>query len=133
MPLTMTPARQACMTKREPIFVKSPSKADLERMKLNDAVVRYDPEKCKCAYGCPTKDHASYAECLRSKGVGYAPTIFSSAQKHWDAELHAYKSATDQGIQPSGTSMKQINDAVEISQRTGKAFDAANVMESLNG
>jgi hypothetical protein len=87
----------------------------------------------KCASGCRTKNHASYAECLRSKGVGYAPTIFSSAQKHWDAELHAYKAATDQGIQPSGTSMKQINDAVEISQRTGKAFDSANVMESLNG
>jgi hypothetical protein len=87
----------------------------------------------QCSSGCRTRDHKSYAECLKSKGVSHPPTILSSAQKHWDAELAAYGAAMKQGINPAGTSMKQINDAVEISQRTGRAFDAANVVESING
>jgi hypothetical protein len=86
-----------------------------------------------CSSGCRTKDHKSYAECLKSKSVSHPPTILSSAQKHWDAELAAFGAAERQGIHPSGTSMKQINDAVEISQRTGRAFDAANVVESISG
>ena len=86
-----------------------------------------------CSSGCRTRDHSSYAECLRSKSVSHPPTILSSAQKHWDAELAAFGAAERQGIHPAGTSMKQINDAVEISQRTGRAFDAANVVESISG
>jgi hypothetical protein len=42
----------------------------------------------------------------------------------WDAELKAYRSAREQGIQPDGTSMKQIQKAVEVSNKTGKAYGA---------
>ena len=65
--------------------------------------------------------------------MGLTPTLLSTSQKHWDAELKAYDSAVKQGIQPSGTKMKNITDAVEISQRTGKAFDATNPLGSLGG
>jgi hypothetical protein len=42
----------------------------------------------------------------------------------WDAELKAYKDARAQGIQPDGTSMKQVQKAIDISQKTGKAYGA---------
>jgi hypothetical protein len=42
----------------------------------------------------------------------------------WDAELKAYKDARAQGIQPAGTSMKQVQKAVDISNKTGKAYGA---------
>ena len=46
------------------------------------------------------------------------------SQKKWDAELNAYSNARRQGIQPAGTSMAKIRDAVEKSDKAGKAFDA---------
>lgn len=49
----------------------------------------------------------------------------------WDREIQAYRDARRQGVQPSGTTMKQVQDAMEISQRTGKAFQADDVMGSI--
>ncbi len=57
-------------------------------------------------------------------GVGDANSKVSMSTSKWDAELKAYKDARAQGIQPAGTSMKQIQKAVEISNKTGKAFGA---------
>lgn len=57
-------------------------------------------------------------------GVGDANSKVSMSTTKWDAELKAYRSARDQGIQPAGTSMKQIQKAVEISNKTGKAYGA---------
>lgn len=83
----------------------------------------------KCSTGCPTQDHATYGECMRSKGtkVAYcnsATGMDYTAQKKWDKELDAYKEAKRQGIQPSGTRMPQIQAATEISDRTGEAYKA---------
>ena len=47
------------------------------------------------------------------------------SQKKWDAELNAYASARKQGIQPAGTSMRTIEDALKKSDKAGKAFDAS--------
>lgn len=44
--------------------------------------------------------------------------------KKWNAELQAYRDARAQGIQPSGTSMKQIQDAHTASEVMGKAYNA---------
>lgn len=46
-------------------------------------------------------------------------------QKKWDGELNAYRAARAQGIQPKSTRMVDIQAAVEISNKTGKAFDAS--------
>lgn len=46
------------------------------------------------------------------------------SQKKWDAELNAYSAARKQGIQPAGTSLKAVQDAVDKSNKAGKAFDA---------
>lgn len=82
-----------------------------------------------CTTGCPTRDHASYAECLRSKGtrVAYCNSAGgwdATRQRKWDAELDAYRDARAEGIQPAGTRMKDIVEAKRISDATGKAFQA---------
>jgi hypothetical protein len=75
--------------------------------------------------------HPEYVEgCFGCKistlelGVGDANSHVSMSKTKWDAELKAYKDARDQGIQPAGTSMKKIQQAVEISNQTGKAYGA---------
>lgn len=81
----------------------------------------------RCSSGCRTKDHASYHECLRSKGVGTylaAPSkgLDGSAQKRWDRELDAYRAARREGIQPDGTTMAKIEEARRASDSHGAAY-----------
>jgi hypothetical protein len=56
--------------------------------------------------------------------TGDANNKKAMSDKKWNAELKAYKDARSQGIQPSGTSMKKIQEAVDISNKTGKAYGA---------
>jgi hypothetical protein len=82
-----------------------------------------------CTSNCPTQDHRSWGECVRSKGlkIAYANSAGGmdlSAQKRWDKDLDAYRAARAQGIQPSGTSREQVERAVAISNETGSAFTA---------
>jgi len=57
-------------------------------------------------------------------GTGDAGRADSMSQKKWNRELDLYKSARRQGIQPAGTSSKQIQKAIDDSNKVGKAFDA---------
>lgn len=75
--------------------------------------------------------HPEYVEgCFGCKvstlemGVGDANSKVSMSTTKWDAELKAYKDARAQGIQPAGTSMKAVRKAVDISNKTGKAYGA---------
>jgi hypothetical protein len=75
--------------------------------------------------------HPEYVEgCFGCKvstlemGVGDANSKVSMSTTKWDAELKAYKDARAQGIQPDGTSMKAVQKAIDISQKTGKAYGA---------
>lgn len=83
-----------------------------------------------CSSGCPTQDHATYGECLRAKSTRVAYTNSANGwdatrQKKWDAELQAYRDARSEGIQPAGTSMRKIDEAKAMSDRSGRAFDAS--------
>lgn len=82
-----------------------------------------------CRTGCATKDHESFADCLRNAGtrVAYANSAGGwdySRQKSWDSELTYYRETVAQGIQPSGTTRDKIDAAVAISDRTGKPYRA---------
>lgn len=57
-------------------------------------------------------------------GTGDATAGRAMTQKKWNKELDAYASARKQGIQPAGTSMAKVQEAVEASNKVGKAFDA---------
>lgn len=47
-----------------------------------------------------------------------------TTNKKWDKELQSYRDARAQGIQPTGTTTQAVRAAVEISNKTGVAFDA---------
>lgn len=89
-----------------------------------------------CRSGCLTQDHASYAECLRecAPRVIYANEAARhdyTAQKRWDQELSDYRDALSQGIEPAGTDRRSIDQAVRLSDATGKAFDAHSPTSNL--
>jgi len=80
-----------------------------------------------CSSGCPTQNHRTYGECLRSKRqmVAYCRSAYgadASRQKLWDRELDLYKSARDAGIQPDGTGMDKIRFAMEQSEKHGMRY-----------
>jgi hypothetical protein len=79
-----------------------------------------------CTSGCRTKDHASYADCLKGKGVrvGGVGTQDRTAQKKWDADLDAYSAARRQGIQPASTKRADVDAAVRVSEKVGRPYDA---------
>ena len=78
-----------------------------------------------CSTSCPSKDHASFGECLRAKSLNVSPNIsdsYSARQGAWDKELDNYDKAVSQGVRPSGTKQHQIDQAMKISDATGVAF-----------
>lgn len=46
--------------------------------------------------------------------------------KNWDNRLAAYQKTVAQGIEPKGTDWGSINQAQQISDRVGKAYDGVN-------
>lgn len=79
-----------------------------------------------CSSSCLTQDHGTFGACMRAKNLQLNPNLSNTgASKAWDRELQAYRDARSQGIQPSGTTMKKIREAEEISQKTGQAFKGA--------
>jgi len=84
-----------------------------------------------CSSRCPTPGaHTTFGECIRAMNlkVGYCRSAAGwdlTRQKAWDKELSDYRDARRQGIQPEGTSTAKIRQAVDISNKAGKAFDAA--------
>lgn len=81
----------------------------------------------RCTGGCRTQDHASYAQCLRAKNTGTylaSPSrgLDGTTQKKWDAELGRYHAARKEGIQPDGTTMPKVMDAIRRSDEAGAAY-----------
>lgn len=59
--------------------------------------------------------------------VGYCRSAAGfdlTRQKKWDKELSDYRNARAEGIQPAGTTTAKIRQAVEASDKVGKAYDA---------
>lgn len=80
-----------------------------------------------CRAGCRTQDHATWGDCLRDAGVRTylaSPSrgLDGTAQKKWDHELEAYRKVRKEGIQPDGTTMNKITEAVKLSDTMGAAY-----------
>jgi hypothetical protein len=74
-----------------------------------------DSEFCSC-FGCKARTlQLSTGDAASNKGM---------SQKKWDKELNLYKDARNQGIQPAGTSTRQVQKAIDDSNKVGKAYDA---------
>ena len=84
------------------------------------------------------REHLEYVEgCFGCKistlqtNSGDASGGKAMPNKKWDGELQAYRDARAQGIQPAGTSMKNIVAAHKASETLGSAYDA-NTMVKAN-
>ena len=55
--------------------------------------------------------------------AGDADSRRAMPNKAFNKELDAYKAARAQGIQPNGTSMKKIQEAVKASEIMGRPYD----------
>jgi len=80
-----------------------------------------------CRTGCKTKDHASYAECLRASRASMSATINSPLQWMFDKtkqDLPAYEAAKAQGISPTSTSYQAVQEAKQASDLLGRPYDA---------
>lgn len=80
-----------------------------------------------CSSGCPTQDHRSYGECMRSKRqmVGFARSAYGADKtrdKLHERELTLYRELRAQGIQPDGTGMAKLKFAERMSAETGMAY-----------
>ena len=64
------------------------------------------PEFVEGCFGCKVS--------TLSLNAGEANSNLTMSSKKWDKELQAYRDARAQGIQPAGTSMKKIEEAVKI-------------------
>lgn len=68
-----------------------------------------------CSSTCLTKDHKTFGECLRAKGLQISPAVLASrggAGKAWDAELDHYENAVRQGLSPEGTTRAKVDKAI---------------------
>lgn len=79
------------------------------------------PEPLEDCFGCKALTLQMNAGDAKSSIINGGMT-----QKAWDKELAAYKDARRQGIQPKSTRMKDIKEAVDISNKVGKAYDAGS-------
>jgi hypothetical protein len=76
-----------------------------------------------CSAACQTKDHKTWGECIRSKGISIGPNLMGATEnKRGERELQAYRDAKSQGINPDGTTMAKVEEAVRISNETGVAY-----------
>lgn len=70
-----------------------------------------------CSAGCRTKDHATYAECLRAKDVGSmwlgGTKASASEQKRFSRANEMYRQAKREGLQPAAVSENAVNAAYE--------------------
>lgn len=90
------------------------------------APIQYAPGE-RCSSGCRTRDHRSYFECVSGKGVRTylaSPSrgLDGTTQKRWDKELHEYREARRQGIQPDGTTKAKVEQAIRLSNEAGAAY-----------
>lgn len=80
-----------------------------------------------CSTGCPTQDHKSYGDCMRSKRqmVGFARSAYGADKtkdRLHERELTLYRELRQQGIQPDGTGMAKLKFAERMSAENGMAY-----------
>jgi hypothetical protein len=77
-----------------------------------------------CSTGCPTQDHVSYGQCMKSKGlrtgVQQQSQSYQTGNRFW-TEIKEYRAARAQGIQPKSSKLEDIRSAVSRSVQTNTA------------
>ena len=76
----------------------------------------YHPEPVEDCFGCKGLS--------LQMNAGDADSRKFMSNKAFNKELDAYKEAKAQGIQPAGTSMRKIQEAIKASETLGRAYNA---------
>jgi hypothetical protein len=77
-----------------------------------------------CTSGCRTRNHATWGECVRDKGLQIGDINGRPKNKAFDSEQQAYYDARKQGVQPASPLKKDVDRAMRISQADGEAWRA---------
>jgi hypothetical protein len=77
-----------------------------------------------CRSGCKTQDHENWGECARAANFSITDPLANAASKLANKELNAYREARKNGIQPASTRIKDINKAVRLADKVGRAVKA---------
>ena len=84
-----------------------------------------------CRTGCKTRDHGSYAACLRNSNVQVGKVWMNLNKREVRSELASYADARRQGIQPASTRAADIEHAVRRSDEVGYAYDGLGGFKGL--
>lgn len=80
-------------------------------------------KKSNCSSGCLTRNHKTFGECMRAKNLNLNPNLANTNKTiSTERELQAYRDARRQGVRPDGTTMAKVEQAMKISEATGKAY-----------
>lgn len=77
-----------------------------------------------CSSGCPTQNHKSYGECLRSKNLEISDPEAHRHNSSMHKTIDEYVALRRAGIQPSGVTKKDVKTAREMTDLLGKPFRA---------
>lgn len=82
-----------------------------------------------CRTGCKTKDHVSYAECLRAANPTVTAVISSEFQGMYEKtkkDLSAFREARRAGITPGGTTVEKVREAQAATELLGRPYNASS-------
>ena len=91
-----------------------------EEKPLDHSNCNYDP-----CFGCKAKGLQFGTGDANGRVIESGTT-----QKKWDAELQAYRTAREQGMQPAGTTRAHVEEAYRASETLGKAYDSSSMPKS---
>lgn len=77
-----------------------------------------------CSSGCPTQDHATFGECLRSKNLQVADVTAHKFNQARTREIKEYVDARREGMQPKTIFKRDVDAARKITAKTGVPFRA---------
>jgi hypothetical protein len=77
-----------------------------------------------CSSTCPTQDHESYGQCLRSKRLTVADPQAHKHNQRVYAQCDAYADARRAGLQPETVFKKDVDFAWKETERTGTPYRA---------
>lgn len=77
-----------------------------------------------CSSSCPTRNHASFGECLRAKRLTVADPAAHKFNQNQIRQMDAYVDARKAGLQPETVFKKDVDFAWRETERTGKPYRA---------
>lgn len=88
----------------------------LEPFKDKEVIADHSNCSVEPCFGCKAKSlELSTGDAAGNKAM---------PKKKWDRELNMYKAAREQGIQPAGTSEAKVREALDKSDKAGRAYNA---------